>query len=448
MTDELMEQLRARNPRPEAMAPPIDEVLARIAADTPSSRLRWRRWLGPSLAVAVAVAVAAVALVAIHGGHHAAAPSGTAVGGTTTADHHRRPPLQIRTISAMRGALQTPVLGFGSDGAGVIAWEQFRTARTRNPTAWLATTANAGRSWSVTRRGFSLTASPVFDGARDGWASAVGPDRALRFYVTHDDGHRWAPAASAAAADSVRGDVSVADGVVWAVGTGSCPATGCQWVVMRGPASGDQLPATAGQPLPATRQNQTTISAVSATTAYVTTPARLGSNIYVTHDAGRDWQRIAAACGDGHTVFGITATSGNTLWQVCGRGRNYQISRRTNGGAPKTTWRLPFIPVDGFEPVSADTAWSQSEHGKIYRTTNGGDNWQLVWSPGGPHGGSAPGQTQELSTESPNDATLLVSIINGPVSHDRVPRSTNLILYRTTDGGHSWNPSPIKLPHG
>lgn len=57
-------------------------------------------------------------------------------------------------------------------------------------------------------------------------------------------------------------------------------------------------------------------------------------------------------------------------------------------------------------------------------------------------------QSQELSAESPDDATLLVSIINGPVSRDRVPRSTNLVLYRTTDGGHRWEPTPINLPHG
>jgi photosystem II stability/assembly factor-like uncharacterized protein len=448
MTDELLEQLRARNPRPEPMPPPIDQVLARIAADKPSVRLRWPRWLGPSLAVAVAVAVAAVVLVATYGGRHAAGPTGTAVGRTPSSDHHRMPALRLRAIPAMRGALERPVLGFGSGGAGVIGWAQFRTPRTVKPAAWLATTTNAGGSWSVTRRGFSLATNPVFVGASDGWAVAVGQDRALRFYVTHDDGHRWAPAASAAAAEPSSGEVSIAGGVVWAVGTGSCAATGCQWVVMRGLASGDRLPSTAGQPLPVTRQNQTTISATSATAAYVTTPARVGSNIYVTHDGGRDWRRTAAGCGDGHTVFGIAATSGNTLWQVCGRGRSYQVTRRTGGGAAQTTWRLPFIPVDGFEPVSADTAWAQSEHGKIYRTTDGGEHWQLVWSPGGPHGGSVPGRSQELSAESANNATLLVSIITGPVSRDRVPRSTNLILYRTTDGGHSWQSSPIRLPHG
>jgi photosystem II stability/assembly factor-like uncharacterized protein len=448
MTDELMEQLRARNPRSEPMPPPIDEVLARIVVEKPSARVRWPGWLGPSLAVAVAVAVAAVVLVATRGDRQAAAPTGTSVGHAPNSDHHGRPALRIHSISAMRGALQTPVLGFGSGSAGVIAWNQVRTPRTVKPAAWLGTTTDAGRSWSVTRRGFSLSTNPIFDGAHDGWAVAVGSDRALRFYVTHDDGHRWGPAASAAAADSVPGDVSVAGGVVWAVGTSGCAATGCHWVVMRGPASGDQLSATANQPLPATRQNQTTISATSATTAYVTAPTRLGSDIYITHDGGRAWEVIGAGCGDGHTVFGVTATSGNTLWQVCGRGRNYEVSRRTGRGAATTTWRLPFIPVDGFEPVSADTAWSQSAHGTIYRTTDGGKSWQLVWNPGGPHGGSAPGQSQELSARSPDNATLLVSIINGPVSHDRVPRSTNLILYRTTDGGRSWEPTAINLPHG
>jgi photosystem II stability/assembly factor-like uncharacterized protein len=447
VTDELIEQLRARNPKPSPVAPPIDAVWARITADTPRAGLRWPRWLGPAAAVAVAVGVAVVVLVATRGGHHAVAPAHTPVGRSATTGHHPRPPLRARTIPAMRGALQAPVLGFGSGGAGVIAWEQFRSPRTRNPAAWLASSGN-GRSWTVTRRDFSLSTSPQFDGTRDGWVSAVGPDRTLRFYTTHDAGQHWGPAASAAAADSEQGNLSVAGRVVWAVGTGSCPAGSCHWVVMRGSASGSQLPATTGQPLPATRQNQTTISAVSATTAYVTTPARLGSHVYITHDGGSSWRQTAVGCGDGHTAFGITATSDDTLWLVCARGRNYQVSRLNGNLEAMSTWRLPFIPVDGFGPVSARTAWSQSEGGQIYRTTDGGHSWQSVWRPGGPHGGSAPGQTQELLAQSPDHATLLVSITDGPVSHDRVPRSTNLILYRTTNGGHNWWPTPIRLPHG
>ena len=243
MTDELMEQLRARNPRPQPIAPPIDEVLARIAADKPSARVRWPGWLGPSLAVAVAVAVAAVALVTTRGDRQAAAPTGT-VGHATNSDHHRRQRCRSAAFRRCGRATDTGAriwvrrrrsdrvrAGPGSTDcqAGGVAWDQ-QQRRT---------------SWSVGRRGFSLSTNPMFDGAHDGWAVGGGVRPRVAVLRTHDGGRRWAPAASAAAADSLPGDVSVAGGMVWAVGTGGCAASGCQWVVMRGPASEDRLPATA-----------------------------------------------------------------------------------------------------------------------------------------------------------------------------------------------------------
>lgn len=341
-----------------------------------------------------------------------------------------------------------PVLGFAAGDAGVIAWQQFPTPKTRQPTGWMATTTN-GRSWSVARRDYSLFTNPEFDGARDGWATAVEPDRAIRLYATHDGGKQWTPASEPAALDSGQGEVSVASGAVWAVGTANCQGTGCQWLVMHGPASGNRLSATLGQPLPRTAQNRTTVSAVSASTAYVSTPARLGDEIYITHDGGRDWRRIKFGCGDGHASFGVIATRDDTLWQMCSRGRYYQVTRMSGDGEANTTWRLPFVLATiGFEPVNPETAWAQSEHGEIYRTANGGHTWRQVWTPGGPHGGAGPGQGQELSAQNSEDATLLVSIIHGPVASDRVPRSTSLILYRTTNGGRTWRPTPIRLPHG
>ncbi len=444
MTDDLIEQLRARNPAPTPPSPPpIDDVLARIAAGERPARRRWQRWprwAGPSLAIVSAAAVAAVALVSFHGSHHPASPAGHATG-------H----IAITALSpgeAMRGSLQSPVLAFGPDGTGVIAWTQFRVASTVHPKPWLATTSDGGRSWSVEPRRFSLFANPVFDGSRAGWTQGVDPHRILRFYVTHDGGRSWTPAESAAGADSVTGDVSVAGGVVWAVGTTSCAGTGCRWIVMHGPASGDRLPATAAQPLPPTNQNTTTISASSATTAYVAAPAAHRTVIYATHDGGQHWQRFRDPCSGGSTEFGVIATSTDSLWRVCVRSKQFFAERSTDGGARWSGQRLPFIPLYAFKPVSSQVAWSQDVHGTIYRTADGGVSWQPVWHSGGPHGRSMPGLSPILSAQSPDDASLLVQLTRGPTSRDRVPRSTNLIVYRTDNAGQSWNPSVVKLPPG
>ena len=45
MTDDLLEQLRARNPAPAPLPPPpIDDLLARIAAGERPSTSRWPAW--------------------------------------------------------------------------------------------------------------------------------------------------------------------------------------------------------------------------------------------------------------------------------------------------------------------------------------------------------------------------------------------------------------------
>jgi photosystem II stability/assembly factor-like uncharacterized protein len=348
----------------------------------------------------------------------------------------------------MRGSLRGLVLGFAPAGTGAIAWSQFRAASTVHPQSWLATTSDGGRSWSVEPRSFSLFATPMFDGSRDGWTQGIDAHRTLRFYVTHDGGRSWTPAQSAAGADSVNGDVSAAGGVVWAVGTGSCAGSGCRWIVMRGPASGDSLPATAAQPLPPTSQNVTTISASSATTAYVAAPARHGTVIYATRDGGQHWHPIPDPCSGASSEFGVSATSTDSLWRVCVRSKQFLDVRSTDGGASWSSQRLPFIPLFAFEPVSSQAAWSQDVHGTIYRTADGGASWQPVWYSGGPHGRSTPGFSPILSAQSPDDASLLVQLTRGPISQDGVPRSTNLVLYRTSNAGRSWAPSVVELPPG
>jgi photosystem II stability/assembly factor-like uncharacterized protein len=280
----------------------------------------------------------------------------------------------------------------------------------------------------------------VFDGSRNAWTSAVDAHGALRFFSSHDGGLNWAPTQSAGATEGASGSVSVADGTVWAVGTGSCAASRCRWVVMRGPASGNQLPATANQPLPATNQSGLTVSAASATNAYVSAPTRLGSDIYITHDGGRSWETIGAGCGDGRTTVDATVT-GAALWRVCNRGHNFDVLRTTNGGDSWDDARLPFDLGNTFDPITAQVAWAAAADGTIYRTANGGASWQPVFRTGGPHGRSTPGVGPVLSAQNAKDASILVQLRDGP-------HSTNLIIYRTTDAGRFWPPTVVKLPRG
>jgi photosystem II stability/assembly factor-like uncharacterized protein len=259
----------------------------------------------------------------------------------------------------------------------------------------------------------------------------------LRFYVTHDAGRSWAPATSAAAADFADGAVSLAGGVVWAVGTGNCVGSRCRLILMRGPVSGDRLPATAAQPSLPSNQSGATISATSATTAYVASPGAHGTSIYATHDGGRHWRHLADRCAGGSTEFGLTATTLASLWRVCIRSKRFSVLRSTDGGAASSRRPLTFIPLYTFQPVSSRVAWSQDVHGTIYRTADGGAHWQPVWhSDGGAHGRSFPGFSPILSAQSGDDAWLLIELPHGPTSQG------------TTDGGRSWQPHAVKLPRG
>jgi photosystem II stability/assembly factor-like uncharacterized protein len=412
MTDDLIEQLRARNPAPPPLAPPpIDQVLARIAAGERPTASRWPGWVVPSLAVAVAATVAVFAVASIGGSRHANLPVGR---------HSKLLVAKSLAGVAMQGSLHTSVLAFGAAGTGVIAWTQYRKPGSAHPTAWLATTTDRGRSWSVQRRSYSLYASPVFDGSRNAWTSAVDAHGALRLFSSHDGGLNWAPTQSAGATEGASGR--------------------CRWVVMRGPASGNQLPATANQPLPATNQSGLTVSAASATNAYVSAPTRLGSDIYITHDGGRSWETIGAGCGDGRTTVDATVT-GAALWRVCNRGHNFDVLRTTNGGDSWDDARLPFDLGNTFDPITAQVAWAAAADGTIYRTANGGASWQPVFRTGGPHGRSTPGVGPVLSAQNAKDASILVQLRDGP-------HSTNLIIYRTTDAGRFWPPTVVKLPRG
>ena len=61
---------------------------------------------------------------------------------------------------------------------------------------------------------------------------------------------------------------------------------------------------------------------------------------------------------------------------------------------------------------------------------------------------STPGFSPVLSAQGGDDASVLVQLTDGPISHDQVPHATNLIVYRTTDAGRSWQPTVVKLPPG
>jgi hypothetical protein len=211
MTVDPLDRLRAVNPVPDgSTAPPLAHVLDQIHAG------------------ARPVVVAALALL----GHRAPTTHSRSVPAS------RPVPSLVPAAPAggMRGVVEAYGIAVGPSGTGAISLQQCQPCHAAPGVSggqryanWLATTADGGASWTVTRHPWSLY-QPSFEGA-DGWAQGVSAARAAGFYVTHDGGRTWASAPSASPSLG-GGHVSVAGGEVWSVGE-RCAAR-CTVTVLRG----------------------------------------------------------------------------------------------------------------------------------------------------------------------------------------------------------------------
>ena len=166
---------------------------------------------------------------------------------------------------------------------------------------------------------------------------------------------------------------------------------------------------------------------------------------FVTHDNGRSWQRIPAPCPSARG--GMLASGGpESLWVQCQGQLGVTLRISTDGGRRWQTVPTSLGPVFALEPASARVAWALTVHGDVARTTDSGDTWRTVWTVGGSQPATLAGHTPRLVAEGSLRADILVSLTRGHVQDHAA--ATNLVLYRTTDGGVTWTPSVVRLPAG
>jgi hypothetical protein len=417
MNDAALDRLRAINPIPtDPGAPPIEDVRTRIAASEPGAprrtRRRWR--LG-----AVAPALGAIAVAAV-------------VAGVAVTIHvSSRPASAPPSARGMLGQAEPYASWFEGDTGWV--WFTRCTSCAGHPgrtSDWLATTSDGGGSWT-TQRTHELLVPPVSGAGHDLWASALGNDAARLVgggvIVTHDGGRRWQLANAIPSPNPY--SVSVAGRVVWAVGDG-CRG-GCEGSVLRGRSAGSTLRRTPIMPPTGNRVRQ--IVAVSATSAYLYVPPVGGrAEAWVILNAGRSWSRVAPGC----PADSVSGSGTGAIWRSCRPSAGHSaIGVSTDGGRHWVYRPAPFS-TGILYPSSARIAWAQKSTGATVRTTDGGRRWHTVWSPLG------DSRRVALSVQSASTATETV-----PLTHtqDGV-RRTNLVVYRTTDGGDHWQQTPVPLP--
>ncbi|MFZ1996616.1 MAG: hypothetical protein WAU75_21060, partial [Solirubrobacteraceae bacterium] len=342
----------------------------------------------------------------------------------------------------------------GGDGRGSATYD------------WRAETTDGGVTWQVARTSAGLDTF-AFAGA-DGWAQGLrsaghSGGGLLTFFASHDGGRTWHVASSDASASGT-GGVSIAGGEVWMLGSQCAricsPPNAPIDVVLRAPASGHHLAATAGQP-PLGDTTNVSVVATGHDEAYVLTDdyGTVGdvatithTRLFATRDGGRTWQRTPTPCP--HLTFGRLYAGGTqSLWAMCSPMRGpAEFRRSTDGGVHWTT--LPSRPGNiQLQPASAQVAWATTPAGKVLRTADGGRTWTEVWYAGRPEP-PAPSNAppvnragdEVLAVQSPTTATVVAVVTRGRV--DGHAQRTDFVTYRTADGGRTWTPRVVLLPTG
>jgi photosystem II stability/assembly factor-like uncharacterized protein len=473
MNRSAIDQLRDANPHPHPLpAPPIQTILGRLGErplpDTGSPRSRRRTRGGllfPLLTSAVAIGVLVLVLTSLHAGHqrHSAQLSGPGAPGHPI--HVTGSGSSVAPRRGMHGSVYSfDATALAPGGSGIVSLQQcLGCKRDGNETPhahvfdWLLSTDHAGTGTLVKTP--YLLVDPQLSG-RNGWASGTqsnghGPGRAAEFYVSHDAGRHWSVAPSAAP-NYGNQQLSLGFGEVWSVGQ-----PGAATVVLHAPSSGSRLVATAAQPTQAMWPNAH-VAAAGPGVAYLYNGNAPGQ-MYLTRDDGRSWQLLARPCPAGALGTLANAAFGNAVWVVCYRepspsspalrNAHLTLSRSTDGGRHWTELPTPFsagvTPI--VSPVSASVIWAQNGSGAVLRSINAGATWQTVWSlaqqvpqlrtshlPG-----TYPG---DLMAQGPESATMQLSFVHGRPGSTAA--YTNLVRYRTTDGGRTWKASVVSLAVG
>jgi len=303
-------------------------------------------------------------------------------------------------------------MSFSNRQNGWIAGSSDRGAK-----GYLAVTGDGGLNWKrVDPPQLASEREMTGVSAVDGnvvWACSV--DGAL--LRTHDGGSQWDRSDTVWTRDNLAG-VSVVDSrSAWvAGGNGNIMRTfngGRSWVSQ-----------ASGVPY-----MLYSIDAVDSSTAWAVGD---GGSILKTTNHGTNW--VKQASGTDAELVGVSAVNGTDCW-ACGNTHTDGVVLHTSDGGGAWTHQvdLPGAGVDSIAAWDANTAWfgaGDQQGGYIYRTTDGGESWKRVTL-------ASPIPIQRVAgiiDIQPVSDKVCLALVETAAAVDSF-----LYMYRTTDGGSSWN---------
>lgn len=142
------------------------------------------------------------------------------------------------------------------------------------------------------------------------------------------------------------------------------------------------------------------------------------SRYYFTNDGGNTWTSRSFQEGGQETVVGMQVLADSLLFLHTNEGNRYNILKSTNKG---NTWELVLNPMTYEENFNKSHFLNENEgfgvlYSFLYKTTDGGKSWNKIFP---------ENEYQILQLEFPSDSIGYLS------NSDRQ-------LYKTNDGGQSW----------
>lgn len=192
------------------------------------------------------------------------------------------------------------------------------------------------------------------------------------------------------------------------------------------------------------------ISAVSATTAYISVFPVSGSpstqGVYVTTNSGATWTKQTTAAFGASSFTNMVhfwdANNGVAMGDPVGA--KFEIYTTINGGTTWTAVPAANIPASlaggeygytGKFTVKGNTIWFGTDRGRLFRSTDKGLNWTAISTPVADFGGGTTTTTTgEFAFKDDNTGIIERGNYTGAP-----PVYTSLTLFKTTDGGATWN---------